>query len=65
MFQIADPGNGIDARTALALHQTILRSGKEISFVGEIAPEFIKSARFTGNWGWQGPTIENPGFAGR
>ncbi|TCN35259.1 hypothetical protein EV644_11652 [Kribbella orskensis] len=65
IYEIADPGNGIDVRTALPLHKITLRSEKEISFVGEIAPEFIKCARFTAKWGWQGPRIQNPGFAGR
>ena len=63
--EIADPGNGIRANKHLPLSKPVLRSAREISFEGGIAPEFIKSARFTGKWGWQGPTIENPGFAGR
>ncbi|GAA1576750.1 RHS repeat-associated core domain-containing protein [Kribbella hippodromi] len=65
VYELADPGGGIDARTELLRSEVTLRSEKEISFVGEIAPEFIKSARFTGKWGWKGPVIENPGYKGR
>ncbi|MFB6719347.1 RHS repeat-associated core domain-containing protein [Kribbella sp. NPDC056345] len=65
VYEIADPGGGVNARPYLGgLKNLILRTEKEISFDRAIPPEFIKSARQSGPFGWIGDSIPNPGFRG-
>lgn len=64
VYEIADQENGIRANKYLPLGKAVLRSEREISYEGGIAPEFIKSARLSGNWGWLGDPIPNAGFRG-
>ncbi|MFC9690824.1 RHS repeat-associated core domain-containing protein [Kribbella sp. NPDC056951] len=63
VYEIADPGNGINARKTLKLPY-LWRKEKEISFVGNIPSQYIKSARPTLFGGWDGPPVMNPGFGG-
>lgn len=64
VYEIADPGNGIDARTLGRKLPLIWRTEKEITFVGKIPSEYIKSATSYRLYKPIGPTIYNPGFRG-
>ncbi|GAA2814453.1 scabin-related ADP-ribosyltransferase [Kribbella solani] len=64
VYEIADPGNGIDPRRVTPRFPRFLRGEKEISFKGSIPGSYVKSARPT-KWGeWDGPAVKNPGFGG-
>ncbi|MET7279562.1 RHS repeat-associated core domain-containing protein [Kribbella sp. NPDC005582] len=62
VYEIADPGNGVEPRKLIKRLPWILRVEKEVSFEGGIPGKYIKSARPT-RWGeWDGPAIQNPYF---
>jgi len=64
VYEIADPGNGLDINAMFKRSQAPWRFEKEIAFDGGVPPQHIKGAYEYSGGTWTGGYVTNPGFGG-